>query len=80
MLFIYYPAVPRSVLGWLALVFVGLPVWFFLEWLGNRVLGMRFFSQLSSSLRIVIAIPFVIALAVVGILLVQFVQKLVSFT
>jgi hypothetical protein len=80
LLFIYYPAVPRSVLGWLALVFVGLPVWFFLEWLGNRALGMRFLTQFSSPVRIIVALPFVIALGALCIFLVQFVQKLVSLT
>lgn len=80
LLFIYYPTVPRSVLGWLALAFVGLPVWFFLEWLGKVVLGMPFFAQLSSPARILVAIPFVIALGVLGIFLVQVVQKLVSLT
>jgi len=80
LLFIYYPAAPRSLLGWLTLICVGLPVWFFLEWLGERVLGMNFFTKLSSSMRVIIAVPLVIVLMVVCAFLVQLVQKLVSIT
>ncbi|GAB2524612.1 hypothetical protein [Lysobacter humi (ex Lee et al. 2017)] len=61
-LFIYYPAVPKSLLGWILLVVVGLPAWMFLEWAGDSVLGARFFKRRSSAGRIFLAVPAVAAL------------------
>ncbi len=80
LLFLYFPAVPKSFLGWAALIFVGLPIWFFLEWLGWVVLGSRFFSQLPRWARIVVAVPVVAALMVLAAFLGQFVQRLVLST
>lgn len=78
LLFIYYPAVPRSVLGWLALVILGLPVWLLFEWLGEVVLGSRLFARKSSVVRIALAVPVVAALMGLGIVLAGFVQRVVS--
>ena len=77
LLFIYFPAVPRTVLGWVALVFLGLPVWFLLEWLGEMALGGRFMSRKSSAARIAIAVPVVAALIVLAIVLVGLVQRVI---
>jgi hypothetical protein len=77
LLFIYFPAVPKSALGWLALVFLGLPVWFLLEWLGEVVLGSRFFARKSSAVRVVLAVPVVAALMVLAVVLVGLVQKII---
>ena len=73
----YFPAVPKSFLGWAALVFVGLPVWFFLEWLGGVVLQSQFFSRLPSIWRVLIAIPVLILLMVVAVFLIKLVQQLI---
>lgn len=56
-LFVYYPAFPKSILGWSALIFVGIPLLFFFEWLGNATLGSEFFKRLSSSMRIALGVP-----------------------
>jgi hypothetical protein len=80
LLYIYYPAFPRSFLGWLVIIFIGIPVWLFLEWIGERMFGMQFFNKLSSPMRVIIAIPFFIALVAVAAFLVQLVQKLMSIT
>ena len=77
LLFIYFPAVPSSLLGWVALLLVGLPVWFFLEWLGTAVLGSRFFAQLSRPMRILLAVPALAAIMVVAVVLGWVVRHLV---
>ena len=78
LLFIYFPAIPKSILGWATLVFVGVPVWFFLEWLGSAVFQLKFFSRLSSTLRVLIAIPILILLMVVAVFLIKLVQRLID--
>ena len=65
LLYAYFPVVPHSLLGWLALVGLGAPVWIFLEWLGEAVVGLRFFARRSSGVRILLGVP--TALAIMGI-------------
>jgi hypothetical protein len=79
LLIAYFPAVPKSFLGWAALLFVGLPVWFFLEWFGGVVLQSQFFSRLPSIWRVLIAIPVLILLMFVAVLLVKLVRQLIVF-
>src|SRR6185295_192403 len=66
LLWMYYPVIPKTVLGWVSLFVIGIPSWFFLEWLGDRVLGSRFFTRLSSAARIALGIPVLILLIVVA--------------
>ena len=74
LLFLGFPVVPTSFMGWVALVTLGIPTWFFLEWLGEQVLGSAFFSRRSPAVRILLAVPAVIALVAVGSVLVWVVQ------
>ena len=76
-MFAYFPAVPRSLLGWVALFLVGLPSWFALEWVGTTVLGSQFFARLSRPMRILLAVPAVAAIMVLAVIVVRFVQRLV---
>jgi hypothetical protein len=80
LIFIYYPAVPTSILGWATLIFVGIPFWLFLEWLGGAVFEMRFFSRLSSAARIGLAIPVMIILMIASVFLIRAVQSLIDHT
>ena len=66
LLYLYYPAKPHSVLGWLALFAVGLPTWAFLEWLGDVVLNNKRFNRLSSASRIALGVPAVLVLTCLG--------------
>jgi hypothetical protein len=75
---VYFPAVPKSLLGWLVLFLVGLPVWFALEWVGTTVLGSQFFSRLSRPMRILLAVPALAAIMVLAVVVGQFVQHLVA--
>lgn len=75
LLFAFYPALPRSALGWVALVCLGLPLWVFLERLGEIILASRLFSKMSSTARILTAVPAVIALVVISIVLVHYLQQ-----
>lgn len=74
LLYLYFPAVPRSLLGWVVLVGVGLPVWAFLEWLGEAVLGSRFFANRSSGFRILVGVPVVVVLIAIAAVCVRLVQ------
>jgi hypothetical protein len=74
LLLMFFPVVPRTPLGWAALVGLGVPLWFFLEWLGQLVLGSSFYSRRSSAGRIVLAIPAVALLLAIGAVLIRLVQ------
>jgi hypothetical protein len=52
--------VPRSALGWFLLFVLGIPIWFVLEWAGERTFGMKPFPSLSRPLRVLVAVPFAI--------------------
>lgn len=56
-LFAYYPAFPKSIRGWSALIFVGLPLLFLFEWIGEKTLGSDFFGRLPGWARIVLGVP-----------------------
>lgn len=74
LLHLYFPAVPHSVLGWAVLAGLGLPVWLFVEWIGNAVLGSRFFANRSSGFRILIGLPVVFVLVAIAAACVRWVQ------
>jgi hypothetical protein len=78
LLLAYFPAVPKSLLGWVALFLVGLPAWFALEWVGTTVLGSQFFARLSRPMRIVLAVPALAALMVLAVVIGLFIQRLVG--
>ena len=78
LLFAYFPAVPKSLLGWVALFLVGLPAWFALEWVGTTVLGSQFFARLSRPMRILLAVPVLAAIMVLAVVVGQFAQRLVG--
>ena len=69
LLALQFLVLPRSPLGWALLVVLGIPVWFALEWAGERTLGLRFFSNLSSPARVLVAVPFAIVIFTVAALL-----------
>ena len=77
LLYAYFPAVPHSFLGWVALVGLGLPIWIFLEWLGNTVVGSRFFIRRSSGVRILLGVPTALAIMAIAWACVRFVQAAV---
>ena len=77
LLFAYFPAVPRSVLGWVVSFLVGLPSWFALEWVGTTVLGSQFFARLSRPMRILLAVPALATIMILAVVVGQFFQRLV---
>ena len=74
---VYWPAVPKSFPGWLAFIFIGIPLCFFIEWAGEKVLSARFWERLSSVARVLIAIPVLLVLFVVVTGIVWFVRRLI---
>jgi hypothetical protein len=57
---------PTSIAGWVVLVVLGIPVWFALEWVGDKVLSARYFKRLPSVARVALGVPVVAALMAVG--------------
>jgi hypothetical protein len=51
-LFNIYPYRPRSIIGWCLLFMLALPLWFLLEFVGDRFVGARCFVSLSPVARI----------------------------
>jgi hypothetical protein len=78
LLVVYFPVVPKSLLGWVALFLLGLPSWFALEWVGTTVLGSQFFARLSRPMRILLAVPALAAIMVLAVVVGQFVQSVVG--
>ena len=77
-LWIFMPIVPHSILGWAALVALGLPVSMLIEWLGEALLDRKAFHRLSSPARIVVAVPVVLVLGAMAAALVWGVRTLVA--
>jgi len=78
LLWLYYPTVPRSAFGWLLLFVIGIPTWFLLEWLGERIFGARFFSRLGSASRIALAVPLLVLFLVVAAYIVHLGQRAIG--
>ena len=78
LLWLYYPVVPRSLLGWVLLFVVGIPTWFFLEWVGDRVLGAHVFSRFGPAARIALAVPLLILLLLVAAYVIHLGQRAIS--
>jgi hypothetical protein len=51
-LFNIYPYRPRSIIGWCLLFMLALPLWFILDFVGERFVGARFSVSLSPVARI----------------------------
>ena len=74
LLFTYFPAVPHSVLGWIVLVALGIPVWIFLQWLGETAAESRFFVRRTSGVRILLGVPVALAIMAIAWVCVRLVQ------
>ena len=64
-LLIFFPAVPRTTAGWLALVFVGIPLLIGAEVLGDWLFDRPFLKQWSPSARIAYGVVILLATIVV---------------
>lgn len=74
----FYPTIPRSFLGWVALFFLGIPVWVILESAGDLVLGASFFKRMPSALRILAGVPVVLVLIAFALFVIDFVQNTIN--
>jgi hypothetical protein len=78
LVWIFYPDIPESILGWIALFLIGIPAWLFIEWFGEKVLGSQFIKNSSNGVRILLGIPLVLIVATVAIFVIGFVQKIIQ--
>ena len=79
LLYLYYPTVPHSLLGWLALFGLGLPTWALLECLADVTLQRGFFRRLGSAARVALGVPVVLALITLGFVLIWVGQRIVEY-
>ncbi|WP_144394367.1 hypothetical protein [Pleionea sediminis] len=75
----FYPSIPRTILSWSALIILGLPAWFFLEWLGGAVLGSEFFKNRSRFVRIILGVPTLLLLMGATFMVITLVNKFISY-
>lgn len=75
----FYPQIPRTFFGWIALVLLGLPAWMFLEWLGEIVLRSKFYGNRGSLVRVMLGVPTVIILMGIAFITISFVNQFVSY-
>lgn len=78
LLWLYYPTIPRSVLGWVLLFVIGIPTWFLLEWLGGRILGAHFFSRMGRGARIALAVPILILFLIFAAYIIHLGQRAIA--
>jgi hypothetical protein len=71
----FYPSVPDSLMGWIALLLLGLPAWILLESVGDFVLGSSFFKAMPGWLRITVGVPVVLVLMGIAFIVVLVVQN-----
>jgi hypothetical protein len=64
----FYPNMPVSATGWVALIVLGVPVCMFIEWLSERVLCSEFIKKSSSFTRIIFGVLFLGILFVISML------------
>lgn len=75
----FYPSIPRTLLGWVALFMLGLPAWFFLEWLGKTVLSSSFFKNRSRPVRIMLGVPALILLGGIAMYVISFINHSINY-
>jgi hypothetical protein len=78
LLWLYYPTIPRSIPGWVLLFLIGIPSWFLLEWLGERIIGAHFFSRLGRTARIALAVPILILFLIAAAYIINLGQKAIA--
>jgi len=78
LLWLYYPTIPRSVLGWVLLFVIGIPTWLLLEWLGERIVGAHFFSRIGRAARIALAVPILILFVIIAAYIIHLGQRAIA--
>lgn len=73
----YFPAFPKSIVGWLSLIVIGVPSLFLFEWMGAKALSFNFFKRISSAARVAIAIPGCLLVLVLVVWLANIVSTLI---
>jgi hypothetical protein len=78
LLWMYHPVIPRSGLGWVLLFVIGIPTWFLLEWLGDRVLSARVFARTGRAVRIALAVSALILLMAIAMYIIHLGQRAIA--
>ena len=78
LVYLYQPAIHRSLAGWAALIGLGLPVWMGLEWTGATLLRSGLLARQSRFLRVLVGVPVIAVLMLLATLAVQTVQWAIS--
>ncbi len=78
LLWMYYPIIPQSVLGWVLIFVIGIPTWLLLERLGERIVAAHFFSRMGRAARIALAVPILILLLIIAGYVIHLGQRAIS--
>jgi hypothetical protein len=74
----FYPAFPKSTLGWLAVFFIAFPVLMGLEFLGDVIFGARYWARRSSAARISLGVLVTLGLKAVTAPVLVFIARLIN--
>lgn len=77
-LFMFFPAAPSSLAGWIALVFVGLPLLFAGELMGTWVFNRPFLSKWPTVARLCYGVVALLALLAILTPALIFTQRLIA--
>ncbi len=74
----FYPAFPKSTLGWLAVFFIALPVLIGLEFLGDVIFGAKYWTRRSSAARISLGVLVALGLIAATAPILVFIARLIN--
>jgi hypothetical protein len=77
-LLVFFPAFPRSIVGWLAIFVLGLPAIVAIEYVGNRFFSSRILAERSSAIRVGLAVVGLSAIGLAAALIARLVSTAIS--
>ena len=77
-LLVFFPAFPRSIVGWLAIFFLGLPAIVAIEYVGDRFFSSRILAERSSTTRVGLAVVGLSAIGLAAALIAGLVSTAIS--
>lgn len=78
LLWLYYPTIPRTAIGWMLLFVIGIPTWFLLEWIGGHIFEAQLFSRLGRVARIALAVPILVLFLILATYIIHFGQRVIA--
>ena len=74
----FYPAFPKSMLGWLAVFLVGMPFLIGLEFVGDLIFGAKHWTKCSAPTRVSLGVVIVVILLIATAPIIMFIAGLIN--